>query len=232
MKNSSIAFALLAMAWFSATNASASVIVPSGLNPGDTYQLVFVTSGTRNASSTSIADYNSFVQSQGDAGSLTGGSGIDWYVIGSTITVAARNNAVVSAPVYLVNGTQVATGYTDFWDGNLLSAISIDQNGSTVAGNVATGSYIDGTNTWPDSLRLGDSVILFGDSSLANNSWIYHQSDWNYNSFHFYALSQVLTVPQPLINSPVPEPASLAMLGMAGIATLGTFRRSRLPRGH
>jgi len=35
--------------------------VPVGLNPGDPYRLIFVTSIARDALSTNIADYNSFV---------------------------------------------------------------------------------------------------------------------------------------------------------------------------
>ncbi|MFM7909129.1 MAG: PEP-CTERM sorting domain-containing protein, partial [Microcystis sp.] len=39
---------------------AALVVLPSGLNPGDQYRLVFVTSGTRNATTTDINDYNTF----------------------------------------------------------------------------------------------------------------------------------------------------------------------------
>ena len=38
----------------------AAILLPS-LNPGDQYRLVFVTSGGRDANSTNIADYNTFV---------------------------------------------------------------------------------------------------------------------------------------------------------------------------
>jgi hypothetical protein len=42
----------------SAGAASADIITqPVGLNPGDEYHLAFVTSGTRDATSTDIADY-------------------------------------------------------------------------------------------------------------------------------------------------------------------------------
>ena len=44
---------------------------PSAVNPGDSFRLLFVTSRTRNASSTNIADYNSFVQDRAAAGHAT-----------------------------------------------------------------------------------------------------------------------------------------------------------------
>ena len=40
---------------------AAPIIVPTGLNPGDTYRLVFVTSTGRDGTSSNIADYNAFV---------------------------------------------------------------------------------------------------------------------------------------------------------------------------
>ena len=45
--------------------------VPVGLLPGEVYHLAFVTSGTRDASSSAIADYNLFVNDQ-DVRSLNG----------------------------------------------------------------------------------------------------------------------------------------------------------------
>ena len=44
----------------------AAIVVPTGINPGDTYQLVFVTAGTIDALSQSpdIADYHDHAQAQ------------------------------------------------------------------------------------------------------------------------------------------------------------------------
>ena len=55
------------------------------LNPGDTYHLVFVTEGTRDATSTDIADYNAFVKAEAERpGATTENLGINWFAIGST----------------------------------------------------------------------------------------------------------------------------------------------------
>jgi hypothetical protein len=45
----------------SGESLAAPITVPTGLNPGDRYRLAFVTSTTRDARSSNIADYNLFV---------------------------------------------------------------------------------------------------------------------------------------------------------------------------
>lgn len=78
-------------------SATHAVLVPPGLNPGDPYHLAFVTSGTRDATASDIGTYNAFVQSEAKrSGSLVAGMGINWFVIGSTFSVAARDNALCS----------------------------------------------------------------------------------------------------------------------------------------
>ena len=100
-------------------------INPATGNPwqaGDTYRLAFVTSATRNATSTNINDYNSFVQGVANGSSL-GLSGATWKVIGSTQTVDARTNTGTTPPggeaTFLMDGSTVfATNYTDLWNGS------------------------------------------------------------------------------------------------------------------
>ena len=56
------------------------------------YHLVLVTEGTRDATSSDIADYNAFVQAEAERdGAVTQNFGIDWFVIASTATVHARD---------------------------------------------------------------------------------------------------------------------------------------------
>ena len=45
-----------------ATTANAAFVVPTDLNPGDTYQIVFATSTTRDATSFDPADYDAIPQ--------------------------------------------------------------------------------------------------------------------------------------------------------------------------
>src|SRR5262245_5574605 len=86
-----------------ATKSVAEVFQPPGLNPGDTYQLIFVTAGSRDAQSPDIADYHAFVQAQAELNpSLTGtGMGVTYSAVASAYNDAnygARDNAVVSSP--------------------------------------------------------------------------------------------------------------------------------------
>ena len=73
-----------------AARAEAGVILetPKGLNPGDHFRFVFVTDGIRDATSTNIADYDSFVDAQA-GGATYGGLLVDWLAIGSTDSVDA-----------------------------------------------------------------------------------------------------------------------------------------------
>ncbi len=60
--------------------------------PGDFYRLAFVTSTTRDAVPTDIADYNAFVTATAEAVPELLALGTTWSVIGSTASVDARDN--------------------------------------------------------------------------------------------------------------------------------------------
>ena len=66
---------------------------PSGLSGGDQFRLLFITSTTRNAESTDIADYNTFVQGRAAAGHQAIRSHSSGFrVVGCTEAVDARDN--------------------------------------------------------------------------------------------------------------------------------------------
>jgi ABC-type uncharacterized transport system permease subunit len=50
-----------------ATTANASLVVPAGLNPGDAYHVIFVSSTSRDSTSSDISRYDSHVQAAADA---------------------------------------------------------------------------------------------------------------------------------------------------------------------
>ena len=96
---------------------------PSGLDAGDRFRLLFVTSTTaRRRLSTDIADYNRFVQGRAAAGHAA----IRRYaggvrVLGSTSSVDARDNTCTTGTgvrIHWLNGSKVADSYTDFYDGS------------------------------------------------------------------------------------------------------------------
>lgn len=201
--------------------ANATPFVPGGLVPGDTYQLAFVTRGTTDALSSDIADYNLFVQAQAALNpALTGTDvGVNWFIIGSTTTVDANVNAANSADdVYLLDGTQIASAANPLYSGTLLSPLNIDQFGVSVIASVWTGSLNDGTAQ--NTQALGDA---FGNTRLGNTFLTFQWLDRQFvaaqgNQFPVYALSEQLTVP-------IPEPASLVLLGLGGLAFFVRRRR-------
>jgi hypothetical protein len=113
MKRLLIPALLLSAALAGGAEAGTVVTVPTDLNPGDQYRLVFVTDGTRDAQSTDIADYNAFVTAQANQSTELQALGVDWFVIGSTSTVSARDNTGTDGgggvPIYLLeNGLRIS----------------------------------------------------------------------------------------------------------------------------
>jgi hypothetical protein len=182
-------------------------LIPAGLVVGNKFHIAFQTEGTSTAAtSTDIAYYNAHVQaSANSAGSLFLGRGWNWYCIGSTSTVDARDNAVVSAPVYIQSKgnsptnplTQilVANNYTDFWDGS--HAIGIYQDNDGVHGNggpwVLTGTNTNGTRYV--GYELGSALaVRLGDAWVSSSAWVSATDTLNKGSAVLYALSEPLTI--------------------------------------
>ena len=101
-------------------------LIPSGLSFGDQFRLIFLSSTTRNASSSDIADYNTFVQDRAAAGHSDIQAYSDSFtVVGCTAAVHARNNTETNftstkkgIPIYWLGGNKVVDDYEDFYDGN------------------------------------------------------------------------------------------------------------------
>ena len=97
---------------------------PSGVDAGGKFRLLFVTSTRRNAESTNIADYNSYVQGRARAGhSAIRAYDAGFRAVGSTQAVNARVNTCTQssdtdAAVYWLNGDKAAADYADFYNGS------------------------------------------------------------------------------------------------------------------
>ena len=98
-----------------------SPLVPSGLGPGDSFRLLFLSSTTRDSSSSSIADYNAFVQNLATAGhSASRPYRSQFKAVGSTDDTDARDNTDTTfpasdkgVPIYWLGGSKLADNYQD-----------------------------------------------------------------------------------------------------------------------
>ena len=139
------------------------------------FRVLFVSSTTRNAASTDIADYNAHVQNAA-AGGLAAivPYKANFRVLGSTGRVKARDNASLNGtgmPIYWVGSTdKIANDYPDFLDGTW----NAQDAGKTESGvavtqaqwfNIGTGSRSNGSRLVVSGGRnwvLGQSRVVTG----------------------------------------------------------------------
>jgi hypothetical protein len=204
--------------------AGAILQTPAGLNPGDQFRFVFVTDGIRDATSTNIVDYDSFVNA--DAGGATyNGVAVDWLAIGSTDSVDAIDHiGQATAPAYLSDGTLVTTTTTTagLWSGAILHPINLD-----LAGNIVPPFNFVWTGTNPTGTGFGGPLASVtpqvGSTTDTGGAWVSSGRSNSGDLRNLYGISPVLTVPET-----VPEPSTLTMLAIAlslGVAIGWTRRR-------
>lgn len=201
---------------------------PPFLSPGDEYQIVFVTEGGRDALSSNIQDYNAFVQAEAERpGALTASWAVQWNAIASTPEVDARDNAPVTVPLFALDGTFVALGAPDLWDGSLTGRIWHTQFGPRVPDRtVWTGSIPNGLGA--NGYELGSEMVRTGNSFFGNSFWLSTRDISTVQlspdqppilvEHALYAVSEILTV--------VPEPDSLG--GFIVVGVIVGSRRNRL----
>ena len=210
--------------------AAAPLATPTGLAPGTHFRFIYVTTGTTPATSTDIADYNSFVQTQA-SGATYAGATVNWKAVGSTATVDARDNVGgygTSVPVYLVNGTRIAVGLTTtaggLWNAgssNFPQPVNVGIDGATITSSPQqawTGSYDDGTNV---GRPLGDLEVRYGNITATDETWIRNSRDSASTLLRLYAVSEELVVPAA---TPVPTLSQWALIALglllAGLALI------------
>ena len=168
--------------------------LPEGVAGGQQFRLLFVTSTTRMANSSNIADYNTHVQSAANNNAALRPIKDRFRALVSTSAVDARDNTATTGagvPIYWLGGDKVADDYRDFYDGSWDSRNAKYENGGSAVNRlVATGSNRDGTKS---SRPAGSSGVQFGTTSTGgeiNGGWLLSSENE-----HLYALSPVLTAP-------------------------------------
>jgi len=192
-----------------------SPLIPAGLRPGDSFHLVFVTGNAYNRLSEptthpdNINYFNALVNTVADSSSIPGLGAPNWFAIVSTrsadavpVVVNAVDNAVVSAPVYRVDGVRVASGFADMWDGAIEAPINVNQNGATTNSGIWSGCAAYAGNGLADATyALGGGLEgMTGSSAETGGTWLANGGHTRRSpdaALGYYALSEKITVEIP-----------------------------------
>ena len=203
-------------------------LIPSGLGAGAEFRLIFISSTTRNAASTDIADYNTFVQGRAAAGHAD----IQQYsstfrVVGSTAAVDARDNTNTTytaddkgVAIYWLGGAKVADDYEDFYDEtwddevNAKDESGSDRSISGLSNWPLTGSEHDGTASIDvTSHALGAGTVTYAqpNSSGLDSGPLSSSSSFNNTAARpFYGLSPVFRVAGQVVTNTAPAFTTVA----------------------
>ena len=228
-------FAVAAIAIVIATQVRADVTLPTAAqvqaaDPGATsYDVVFVTSQGTTATSTNIADYNRFVTAEANQDPILAGLGTSWHAVASTSTVSAASNAPATGMPSLtqtVSSSQIRT-FTEFPFSAKSSTTSLTMSCSL--GLIDMDRFILGrkhirgipSRRQRKPLSGWASIGFAGNSGYAD-AWIQDNSARTSSVLPLYVLSSPI---------PIPEPATITVLGTA-LLGLGSVRlRRRLAKG-
>ena len=188
------------------------LLVPEGLGGGGEFRLLFATSGRRDASSSDIAVYNTFVQNAASGGhALVQDYSDHFAALGSTEAVEARVNTVTThtstdqgVPIYWLNGPKAADQYQDFYDGSWDNrdpgrdedGSEVDFDGNNADDRIWTGSKENGAEGFSsgNSRALGRSTVRHGSPGQGSGNEISFQAVSSSNNYRLYGLSYVFRV--------------------------------------
>ena len=230
-------FAVLALLGFAPPEATAqavqqvypdSPLIPDAtpaFTAGQSFRLLFLTSGSRDATQFNLKTYNDYViaQAKTDTTNTITSFGDEFRALVSVVTQesnSARANTATTdnpgLPIYWLKGTKVADNYGDFYDGDWDNLEPRDQNGNLVTVTsslrVWTGSTAMGTAITDDFLRsAGQTRVQVGrlDGIGGPINAGAGENRPKGDSLPFYALSPVISI----IVRPDPTLSALSLSG-------------------
>ena len=186
-------------------------LLPPGLEPGDQYRLMFTTSATTDALSPDIDFYDDFVQSLADDAPVVGTWGLDWQAFISVPSQKATDHTettpempikdpfdfpVDGIPLYRVDGERIVGSYFDFFFWGHDNSLDITELGTAPATSFAwTGTLNNGNGGFPAGYSGG--ITTQGRITAKSGSAIQAQQFRSTAQAHLYAISELITVPEP-----------------------------------
>ena len=176
--------------------------IRDSFNMTDSFQfrLVFVTDGSYGHKQP-MAAYNGYVTADANGVPALSALDMDWYVIGSTSTIFAKENTATDTgtwvPIFRLDGVSVSSTYTGLWDGGIDNPINYTPKGSTYTGLVLTGTRADGTGDTDGGGRTlssqRDNWLASGSAGEVGSGWIFANTGKN-NNQPLYGMSGVFNV--------------------------------------
>ena len=241
MKSFTTLVAVLLFAAFSGGAKASLIDAINGLNVGDKYRVLFITTSRTNATSTDIAVYDAIVQSDAASGSLTSGLGLTWKALGSTATVDARDHTATTPStdrvyIFNTNGDILAESYGDLWDGTLAGQYIYDQGGDphtfcsfgfaksmcAFTGTASTGIATPGFELGSAANRVTGGIAV----PYSYGTWIDFVTYQNGGINPAYALP-LYALSAPAEVSAVPIPSALWLYGSGLLGLVGIARRKK-----
>ncbi len=179
-----------------------SSLIPAGVEPGDSFRLLFVTSATTTAESADIADYNAFARARAAAHSDLSSLSGEFTALISTGSVNIKDNTATTgpgAPIHWLGGDKVADDYADLYDGDWDSVSGKTEMGGGYTGLVWTGGSRNGETS---GLRYaGAAEVRLGDLSDVTLPLSSPNAAAATEAYPIYVLSPVLTVAAGNVNT-------------------------------
>ena len=164
---------------------------PSGLEAGNRFRLLFLSSTGRNAESTDIAVYNSFVQARAAAGHADiRAYSSQFRAVACTSAVDARDNTGTTGtgvPIYWLGGAKAADNDADFYDESWDEEVTVrDESG----GAVTIASGVSSHDVWTGCDHDGTELFTGSNTSAALGAALGGIGHLNWPLDNFGPLSQ------------------------------------------